>query len=137
MYNFYILVSLLDLGCSQELYNECIKGRHTVKSIRQKHRDVVFICRVKFHFVLSQIQTSSKVPRLSKTQEQLVRNSVFGRVLLGAFLLRKYPSFLQSFRAHAKPAKQNLQGPGFDIEIASCAKNRFQIIICGHEVTFS
>ena len=87
------------------------------------------LCRVKFHFVLSQIQTSSKVPGLSKAQEQLVRNTDFGRVLLGAFLLRKYPSLLQSFRAHAKPANQNLQGPGLDIEIASCAKNRFQIII--------
>ena len=31
-------------------------------------------------------------------------------------------------------AKQNLQGLGFEIKIAACAKNRYQTIMCGHGV---
>ena len=52
------------------------------------------------------------MPRPNKTQEQLSRNSGFGRVLLGAFLLRKYPLSCRD-----------------QSEIAACAKNRYYVLL--------
>ena len=54
-------------------------------------RDVVFVCRFKFHSLFwAKFQASSKVPWPNKIQQQLSRNPGFGRVLLGAFLLRNW-----------------------------------------------
>ena len=78
------------------------------------------------------------MPRQIKlTEEQLSRNSGFGRVLLGVFSFQKIPTEFVAISQNARRVKQNLQVPGLAIKIAACAKNRYQTIRCGHGDTFS
>ena len=83
---------------------------------------------------MNQIQASSKGPRPNKTLQQLALNSGFGP---GLSPVRRF-SFEEISKCVAiiqnALAKQNLQGPGLEMKIAACAKNRYQITIRGHGV---
>ena len=99
---------------------------------------------------LSQIQAGSKAPFKNNVPEIL--SSV--KSCVGAFLeeTSKFVAIIQSAYGISKKKKKdkqtnkqtnkqtkqkNLQGPGLEIKkMVSCAKNRFQIIICGLGVTF-
>ena len=80
------------------------KSHHTVKSIRQRET-ISFKCS--YVDSNSLYELSPKVLQPNKTQEQLVRNSGFGWVLLGTFLFRKYPSLSRSFALANKTRDKN------------------------------
>ena len=124
---------------------DCIykKGPHTVNYFASVRRisftpscDIATLCSdvaSNFVSVLTQIQASSKVPRPNETQEQLAQNSGFSRALFRRFSFDEISMFSCN-HSELTPnwAKQNSRDPGLEIKIASCAKNRSQIIICGH-----
>ena len=141
----FIIVSILifsswfGLVLTTVNFEGCIykKVHHTVKSIRQnfiqtqlRRRDGAFICRVKFHFVLTS-KTIVDPPRPRKTQEQLAR------FLSSPVSALFFWGNLKVVRDHSE-RKTKLAGSwARDTRIAFCAWSKSQRTICGHGDTFS